>query len=133
MISSAVAVWPFLQLDESHADLAHSSIGHTDHRNHGNLGVGKQEVLYLRRIGIHAAGDEHVLDAAGNLYIPLIVHDAQVAGVEPAVLVEGFFGFLGHLVILFHNEPALGANLALGAAAEPLYQSQGPESSGRSL
>src|SRR5207253_11314854 len=47
--------------------------------------------------GVEAADDEHVLRAVGDAQVPALVHHRDVAGVEPAVVVDAGRG-LGRVV-----------------------------------
>ncbi len=69
-----------------------------------DIGMGVEELFDLPRVDILAAPDDHVLRPAGYPDVSILVHDRQVSGVEPAVLVYGFLGPLGHLVVALHNE-----------------------------
>ena len=43
-----------------------------------------EELLDLARIDVLAAADHHVLDAADDVAVALVVHGREVAGVHPA-------------------------------------------------
>ena len=43
----------------------------------------------LGRGNVHSASDDHVLEATGEMQVAVLVHIAQVAGVKPAVGIDG--------------------------------------------
>ena len=53
-----------------------------------------QRILNFYRVDIFAAGDEHILFAVADVEVPLLVILHDVAGVEPALVVnDGRRGF----------------------------------------
>src|SRR6478735_1420484 len=84
-----------------------------------DVGVGVEELLDLARVDVLAAADDHVLDAAGDLDVAVIVHDADVAGVHPAVL-DGLGRLVGLLPVAEHHGVALGHELPGLAARQGL-------------
>ena len=58
--------------------------GHADHRGLERRPGGQQRVLHLDRRDVLAAGDDDVLGPVAELDVAVGVHDAEVAGVEPA-------------------------------------------------
>ena len=81
--------------------------------------MGVQHVLNLRRVDIVAAGDDHPFQPLFEVDEALLVHDAQIAGVEPdlavLVLLEGLGGLPGIVHIAQHDRGAGQADLAHGA------------------
>jgi hypothetical protein len=73
------------QAHPGHHDLAQPRIGNADDLHLVHLGVGVEELLHLAGIDVFAAADDHVARAAGEVDAAVFVHDAQVAGVQPAV------------------------------------------------
>ena len=75
-----------------------------------------QNVLQLAGIYIVPAGDDHALDALGEVDEAVFIHLTEVAGVQPdaAVLMaaEGVVRFLGIINILEHDGRAGDADLA---------------------
>ena len=71
--------------DEGHADLAKPVIGHADDGNLLDRGVLRQRTLDLRRVGVEAADDHHVLQAIQEPEVAALVERADVARVQPAV------------------------------------------------
>src|SRR5690554_6417464 len=105
---------PRAQLDECGGHFLELLIGHPDHRRQFDRRVGGEERLDLHRSDVLAADLESVLEAAVEVDIAALVHGAEVAGVEPVVLVEGGGGFFrivpvagDHVVALHPQQPAL--------------------------
>lgn len=76
------------------------------------------DVFQLRGVHIITGGNDHPLDALAEIYEAVLVHEAQVAGMEPhpAVKVppEGL-GRLGGIIHVAKHDGGTGhANLALG-------------------
>src|ERR1700761_9198437 len=71
-----------------------------------------EEFLDLTRIEIFAASDHHVLDAADDVAIALIVDDAEIAGMHPAIRVEHVGGLFRLVPIAEHDAVAAGAEFA---------------------
>jgi hypothetical protein len=110
---------PWRRHDEGHADLAHALVGHADHGRGGDLGMLEELALDLGRIDVESAHDEHVLDAVRDLQIALLVHDPDVAGVEPALGIDRPRGLLRILEIAPHHVVSAHPDLA-GLAARDL-------------
>ena len=87
-------------------------VGHAHHLHVLHLRVAVQKFFNLARVDVLAATDHHVLDAADDVHVALGVHGGQVAGVHPAVGVNGFMRFGGVFPIAVHHRIALGAELA---------------------
>src|SRR5699024_11796210 len=64
------------------------------------------------------SSDLHVLDAAGDLVVAVRGAAGDVAGVQPALLVDDGGGGLGHLVVALHDVVAAGAELAVGVVGQ---------------
>ena len=90
------------------AFLAVPLVGHTHDLHVPHLGIGQIEFLDLTGIQILTAADDHILQSAGDLVVSVGCAAADVAGMEPAVGVDGLGGGLGHLVIALHNVEAPG-------------------------
>src|SRR5262249_26876225 len=71
-----------------------------------------EEFLDLARIEVLAAADHHVLDAADDVAIALVVDGGEVAGVHPALGIEHVAGLLRLVPIAEHDAVAAGAELA---------------------
>src|SRR5690606_5619065 len=77
-----------------------------------NGGVSVEELFDLFRVDVFTTADHHVLDAAHDLDVTILVHGGQVAGVHPAGVVDGFVGFLFVVPVLQHHTVATGAEFA---------------------
>jgi hypothetical protein len=87
-------------------------VRHPDHRHLPDRGVAHDHLLDLGRVGVEAADDEHVLLAVGDAQVAVLVEHPDVAGVQPAVGVDGRGGGLGvveepgHDVVAPHDDLA---------------------------
>src|SRR5690606_39779145 len=77
--------------------------------------MGGQDRLDLPRIDVLPAADDHVLDAAGDAEVAVLVENAEVTGVQPPVGVDRLPGLLRHLEVPEHRLVAARADLALRA------------------
>src|SRR5574337_62687 len=77
-----------------------------------HLRVPVQELLDLARVDVLAAADHHVLDAADDVDVALGVHRREIAGVQPAVLVDRLGGARLVFPVAVHHAVAAGAELA---------------------
>ena len=66
----------------------------------------QQRVLDLRRVGVEAADDEHVLRSADDAQPAGVVEHAEVAGAQPAVGRQGRGGGVGIVEVVGHDAPA---------------------------
>ena len=105
-----------MELDPGADRLAIARIGHADHLDVLHLRVAIEELFDLARIDVLAAANDHVLEAAHDVDVALLVHGREVAGTHPAGLVDRFLR-LGLVVpVAFHHRVATRAELA-GLAA----------------
>jgi acetyl-CoA synthetase len=72
--------------------------------------------LYLSRIYILSTPYYHVLYAARNAIIAILIPDPQITGMEITVFIYYRISSLGVFVITFHHIITLAANFTLGAA-----------------
>src|SRR5690606_25440888 len=79
-------------LDDRADALAALAVGKPDHRDVADLGVGVEHVLDLLGRDVLALADDHVLEPAGQHDVAVGADVAQVAGTEPAVVVERLGG-----------------------------------------
>src|SRR6185369_3569392 len=106
---------PFFEDDGGHYLFAVFAVRYAVNLDIGDFGVGVEEFFYFARVDVLSATDDHVLDAPGDLAVAVLVHDGEVAGVQPVVRVYGPGGFVGHLVVPFHDVVAAGAEFPLFA------------------
>ena len=85
MSASLTALGALARDADGDADLAPDRIGHAEHRDLADRGMGQDLLLDLARIDVGAAGDVHVGGAAGDVDKTFLVHVAEIAGAEPAV------------------------------------------------
>ena len=82
-----------------------------------HLFVAVDDVLELRGIDVVAGGDDHALDALAEVDEAVLVHRAQVAGVQPdaavGMLAQGHGRLLGVVYIAEHHRGAGKDDLAL--------------------
>jgi len=76
------------QHDHRTAYLAPGGVGDADQGAFGDGRVGVQGLLHLGGVDVLAAGDDHVLEPAGDVQVPVVVDLSQVTGAEPATLGE---------------------------------------------
>ena len=79
------------------------------------------EVLDFLGVNVLAAADNHVLDAPGDLVVPVGIAAGQVAGMEPALAVDGGGCGLGHLVVALHDVVAPGDKFAIHTVRHRLH------------
>src|SRR5690606_33342208 len=77
-----------------------------------NGGVSVEELFDLFRVDVFTTADHHVLDAAHDLDVTILVHGRQVAGVHPAGIVDGFPGLFLVVPVLQHHAVAAGTQFA---------------------
>src|SRR5581483_7371339 len=99
-------------LDPGHQLLAVLDVGDADHLDVAHVGVGVEELLDLPGVDVLPAPDDHVLDAADDVDVAVLVHGGQVAGVHPARPVDGLGGALRVVPVAGHHRVAPGAQLA---------------------
>ena len=74
--------------DDKGLDALHPArILYADNTAVGDLGTAVDDVFQLRGIDIVAVGDDHALKSLPEVYIAVLVHHAEVAGIQPGVAV----------------------------------------------
>ena len=76
-------VGPVAQHDVGLRHLAPELVGHADHGDLDDRGVGGERVLDLDARDVLAAGDDDVLQAVADLDVAVGMHHAEIAGAEP--------------------------------------------------
>ena len=110
--------------------------GAADDRNVLHAGHRAEEVLDFLGRDVLAASDDEILEASGDVVVAVLVHAADVAGVEPAVRVDALRRLLGHLVVAEHVVEATAADFAVridGRDLAGLGVDDGHLDSGKSL
>ena len=87
-MSSAVASASCCQHDERRWDLARLLVGDADHGGVGDRRVGEEHRLELGRRDLEALVLDQLLDPVDDRHVTVLVDVADVAGVQPAVLVD---------------------------------------------
>src|SRR5581483_9656418 len=100
------------ELDPGADLLAVPGIGHADHLHVLHLGMAVEEFLDLSRIDVLAAPDDHVLQAADDVDVALVIHGGEVAGMHPAAVVDCLLGLLLIVPVALHHRVAARAELA---------------------
>ena len=83
-MSSKAKDWPSCDGHHCAGPLAGLRVGQADDRHVGHGRVGVEEVLHLLGRDVLAVADDHVLQAAGDGHVAVLVHDAEVATSEVA-------------------------------------------------
>ena len=91
-MSASVASCPGLSDDEADRYLTGFVVGDADHRSVGHRRVGEQERLELGRWDLEALVLDELLEPVDDEEVSLVVDVADVAGVEPSVVVDGVRG-----------------------------------------
>ena len=87
-------------------------VGHAEHLHVGDLGVRVEEFLNLAWIDVLAAPDHHVLHSSDDVAVTLGVKRRQIAGMHPAVGVNGLGRLVGVVPVALHHRVAPGAEFA---------------------
>ena len=111
MISSSVRVSPGRDDDEGLDRFAPVFVRDADGAGLEDLRMAEEDLVDLLGVDVVAAGDDHVLLAVHEGQMPVLVQEADVPRVEPAVA-EGVFRLLGLLVVARHELGPLDADLA---------------------
>src|SRR5690606_3647941 len=77
-------------------------VGKTDHSGFDNAGKFEENILHFAGINIVATGNQHIVFAVDNVEEAVLIHHANIAGVQPAAA-EGFGGFVGFLPVIGHQ------------------------------
>ena len=78
-------------------------IGHTHHLNIANCGVRVEELFDLTRVNVFATANDHVLNAAGDIQVAVLVHDRQVARMHPPSVVDRFSSLVWFVPVPAHH------------------------------
>ena len=69
-------------------DFAEAGVGDADDLDFADFGIGVEELLHFAGVDVFTAANDDVAGAAGEVDAAVVVHDAEVAGVQPAIAVE---------------------------------------------
>src|SRR3954451_20371596 len=101
-----------LQGDDGDHGLAPLLIRHTDHGYVAQPGEVRQGTLDLGRVHVLPTGDDHVLEPVDDEQAFILVEVADVAGMEPALCIEGSTGRLWVLPVARSDVRAPDGGLA---------------------
>src|SRR5690348_14757071 len=102
------------ELDPGAKLLAVFLIGHAHNLHRFHLGMAEEELLDLAGIDVLATADHHVLDAADDVEVPVLVHGGEVARMHPAGAVDRLRRALGIVPITEHHRIPTRAEFAGG-------------------
>ena len=110
------------ELDERF-DLLHPvGIGNADDAGHLNHIVRVEDILNLTGIDVVAGGNDHALGAAAEVNKALLIHCAEVAGVDPCetvgVMTQGLRSLVGVLHVFLHHSGTGEQNLTFRAVGD---------------
>ncbi len=94
------------QHDIGHHLLAIHLVRHADGARLDHLGPLHQHAVDLQRRDVDAAADDQVLGAAGQMQIALVVEEAEVAGLHPALAVDPDDAVVGERAVGVAAQPA---------------------------
>src|SRR3954469_25306486 len=69
----------------------------------------EKERLHFGGINILSAANDHVLGSAPDMEMPVLAHDSQVAGVQPALAIDSFRSGLRVLIVSLHHQVSASA------------------------
>ncbi len=100
--------------------LAIAVVGDAEHLGVLDLRMLVEILLDLARIEVLAAADHHVLDAADDVAVALVVDGGEIAGVHPAAVVQHLGGLLRFVPVAQHDAVAARAQFTGLAARHDL-------------
>ena len=106
---------PLPKLDPHRHLLPKLFIGHAKDLGLLDGRMGVEELLHFLRINVLTAANDHVLQAADDLHVAFLIHDRELAAVEPPRLIDGFRGALCIAPVAPHDGVAPAAQLPLRA------------------
>ena len=89
--------------DERRRDLADLDVGHADHGGVGHVGVFEEHCFELGRCHLEAVVLDQLLDPPDDEQVPVGVDAGEIAGVQPAVGVDGLGGRGGVVEVSGHH------------------------------
>ena len=115
---SAVASCPGLSTTYADGDLARLVVGQPDHGGVGDCGVGEQQRLELGRRHLEALVLDELLEPVDDEEVAVGVDVADVAGVQPAVVVDRVRRRRSLFEVALHHLRAAHPHLAVFVDAE---------------
>ena len=99
--------------DAGHDGFAIAGIRHADDLDILNGGMGVDKLFDFLGVDVFSAADDHILEAAGDEEGSVRIAAGQIAGMEPAVGIDGGGGGIGHFIVALHDVITAGAELAV--------------------
>src|SRR5690606_6999220 len=103
--------------DDGDNPVAPMFVGKTDHSGLDNTGKFEKNIFHFAGIDVVATGNQHVVFAVDNIEKAVLIHDADITGVEPAAA-ERFGGFIRFLPVVGHQLRAANHNFASFAGGQ---------------
>ena len=86
--------------------------GNTHNLHVQHSGHAQQEFFHFAGVDVFATANDHVLDAPGHPQVAVFIHNAKVAGMQPAIGADGLGRVVGHIVVTLHHIVATAQNFA---------------------
>ena len=83
---------PLPKLDPHSHLLPKLGVGHAKDLRLLDSRMGVEKLLHFLGINVLTAANDHVLQAADDLHVAFLIHDREIAAVEPPRLIDGFPG-----------------------------------------
>src|ERR1700738_582386 len=101
-----------LQHNERDANLANDRRGATHHGGIVNVFMLPETPLYFDWVNIVSTSDVHFADAPGKADVSPLIHPAEIPGIQPSALTEGFRSPFGIAPIAAHHPRRAQADAA---------------------
>src|SRR5579883_1462639 len=98
--------------DDSQQFFAEEFVGDAENLHIGYFWMANQEFFDLAREKVLAAANDHLFEAAHDIDVAICIHCRQVAGVQPALGVDGLRRPVGYIVVAGHDDGAATADFA---------------------
>ena len=87
----------------------------------GDFGMGMEEVLHLARVDVLTTANDGIFGPPLEAEVAVGVHDGEIAGVQPALGVDGGGRWRRRVVVIaLHDQVAARTQLALPADLQAL-------------
>ena len=106
---------PLPKLDPHSHLLPKLGVGHAKDLRLLDSRMGVEKLLHFLGINVLTAANDHVLQAADDLHVAFLIHDREIAAVEPPRLIDGFPGAFIIAPVTPHDRVASAAQLPLRA------------------
>src|SRR5260221_14524675 len=112
-------IGPLPRANDGMNTIAPLLVGQPDHRSFDDPLIAQQDVFDLARVDVVPSRDQHVVLPVENVEVAVLVHAADIAGVEPAIA-EGPFRGLRPVPVARHELGAAADDLAHLAGAKEI-------------